>query len=209
MLQTWLRYDTTRTGCTLFWALWALRDYLRFPRHHQCAAVTLLLFSEHPLAVEQHRRGPTRRDRHLRICHWCCHDWAVEDEVHALLECDAPALANICNRYLAEVFNTVPALEKARFRLSSARVLDMLLRDVFSQLHAGPDAPDVSAVAASPRGSSRSYVFLPYRKGVFACSLSMCRRMTRSVVCGCGSRAYRAPRRLVLFKVVSQTVLDT
>ncbi|KAI0628281.1 hypothetical protein C8Q77DRAFT_1068312 [Trametes polyzona] len=127
VLQTRQRYDLARTGCKPA-SLCAPCEYLRLPRHRQRAAITPLLFSEHPLPVEQYRRGPARRFRNMGICRWCCHDRAVEDEIHALLECNSAGLANVRHRFLAEVFNTVPALQKAHFRLTGAQLLDMLLR---------------------------------------------------------------------------------
>lgn len=92
------------------------------------AAITLLLLSEHPLSVEQLRRGPTRIARELRICRWCTQHWAVEDETHVLLECEADTLTDLRETFLNTVFAAVPSFRKAYFRLSSAALLDMLLR---------------------------------------------------------------------------------
>ncbi|EIW63804.1 uncharacterized protein TRAVEDRAFT_79418, partial [Trametes versicolor FP-101664 SS1] len=63
------------------------REYLQLPHHRERSAITLLLMSEHPLSIEQLRRGPTRIARELRICRWCTQPWAIEDETHVLLEC--------------------------------------------------------------------------------------------------------------------------
>lgn len=109
-------------------AICALRAYLHLPLHRQRAALTLLLFSEHPLAVEQQRRGPARRERHLRTCRWCTEPWAIEDEVHVLLECEAAPLCAMRELFLALAIGAEPSLRAAHFRLSSPAFLDMLLR---------------------------------------------------------------------------------
>ncbi|EIW58233.1 uncharacterized protein TRAVEDRAFT_47400 [Trametes versicolor FP-101664 SS1] len=72
--------------------------------------------------------GPTRVARELRICRWCTQPWAIEDETHVLLECDADAPRGLREVFLQAVFTAVPSLRKAHFRLSSVVLLDMLLR---------------------------------------------------------------------------------
>lgn len=105
--------------------LCAMRDYLRLSHHRQRAAITMLLFSEHPLSAEQLRSGPVRIERHLRVCRWCTHSWAIEDETHVLLECDGEPLRTLRAAFFDEA---VPSLRRAHFRLSSPALLDMLLR---------------------------------------------------------------------------------
>lgn len=84
--------------------------------------------SEHPLSIEQLRRGPTRIARKLHICRWCTQPWAIEDKTHVLLECNADAPPGLREVFLQAVFTAVPSLRKAHFRLSSVVLLDMLLR---------------------------------------------------------------------------------
>lgn len=73
VMQTRVRFDSPAASRPIA-KLCAMREYLRLPRHRQRAAITLLLLSEHPLSIEQLRRGPRRLDRHLRICRWCKND---------------------------------------------------------------------------------------------------------------------------------------
>ncbi|KAL1937066.1 hypothetical protein VTO73DRAFT_15135 [Trametes versicolor] len=135
-MQTRVRFDSPATSRPIA-KLCAMREYLRLPRHRQRAAITLLLLSEHPLSVEQLRRGPKRLDRCLRICRWCKNDWAVEDEIHVLLECDAEPIASRRSTFLKDVVTALPSLRTAHFRLASSAFLDMLLR--------GPTTPPLLA----------------------------------------------------------------
>ncbi|KAI0367105.1 hypothetical protein BV20DRAFT_1045787 [Pilatotrama ljubarskyi] len=68
--------------------LCARRRYLALPHRRQREALTALLFSEHPLAVEQLRRAPTPHPipRQWRVCRFCRAADAVEDEYHVLLD---------------------------------------------------------------------------------------------------------------------------
>ncbi|OSC98816.1 hypothetical protein PYCCODRAFT_917526 [Trametes coccinea BRFM310] len=62
------------------------RAYLYLPHRRQREALALLLFSEHPVAVEQLRRTPPI-PREWRVCRFCRIRSAIEDDSHALLSC--------------------------------------------------------------------------------------------------------------------------
>ncbi|KAI0075149.1 hypothetical protein K474DRAFT_1582168, partial [Panus rudis PR-1116 ss-1] len=64
------------------------RDYLKIPHPAHRKAVTRLICSDHPLAVEQLRRvdGVSIR-RMWRVCRFCHIQGNVEDEQHVLLYC--------------------------------------------------------------------------------------------------------------------------
>ena len=90
------------------------RSYLdvHIPAHRK--ALTRLMLSEHPLAIEQLRRTSRYRpriDRDLRICRLC--RGAVEDEVHVLLHCDGDNdLVQLRSEFLAGLRGTMPRLER-------------------------------------------------------------------------------------------------
>ncbi|KAI5833292.1 hypothetical protein K523DRAFT_265688 [Schizophyllum commune Tattone D] len=90
------------------------RSYLdvHIPAHRK--ALTRLMLSEHPLAIEQLRRTSRYRpriDRNLRICRLC--RAAVEDEVHVLLHCDGDDdLVQLRSEFLAGLRCTMPRLER-------------------------------------------------------------------------------------------------
>ncbi|KAJ7031290.1 hypothetical protein C8F04DRAFT_898677, partial [Mycena alexandri] len=92
------------------------RHYLTMvpvPAHRK--ALTRLLLSDHNLSVERLRyparhRLPIPRDE--RLCRFCRRD--VEDEVHALLECDAYSpLVALRDTFLEDAFQCDSALEAA------------------------------------------------------------------------------------------------
>ncbi|KAI5897156.1 uncharacterized protein SCHCODRAFT_01124747 [Schizophyllum commune H4-8] len=90
------------------------RSYLdvHIPAHRK--ALTRLMLSEHPLAIEQLRRVSRYRprfDRDLRICRLCRS--AVEDEVHVLLHCDGDDdLVQLRGELLAGLQCSMPRLEQ-------------------------------------------------------------------------------------------------
>ncbi len=99
---------------------------LRIPAHR--IALTRLLTSNHALAIE---RGRWLRidgtivtvPRPFRICRWCQKD--VENECHILFVCPDPTLSNMRVDFLAEIWNSYPAL---RGRASGPKeLLHMLL----------------------------------------------------------------------------------
>ncbi|KAI0348896.1 hypothetical protein OH77DRAFT_1375126, partial [Trametes cingulata] len=75
------------SGDTALNSLCVARAYLSLPRRLEREALTQLLSSDHPLAIEALRRVRPPVPRHHRVCRFCCLHWAVEDEPHALLEC--------------------------------------------------------------------------------------------------------------------------
>ncbi|KAI0363317.1 hypothetical protein BV20DRAFT_958508, partial [Pilatotrama ljubarskyi] len=105
-----------------------LRDYLQLSTRPQRDAVTQLILSEHPLAIERLRRAPHVIPREWRVCRFCRKPWAVEDEVHVLLQCDAAPLASRREDYFEASHSLHPGLRKLYFRLSGAAFLDVALR---------------------------------------------------------------------------------
>ncbi|KAI0628707.1 hypothetical protein C8Q77DRAFT_1067800 [Trametes polyzona] len=106
----------------------AYRAYLDLPTQRQREAITLLLLSEHPLAVERLRRQKTPPPRSERKCRFCLQPWAVEDETHTLLECDGGPLRARRDRFMEEASAIHRALPRLQFRLSSNALLDYLLQ---------------------------------------------------------------------------------
>ncbi|KAJ7640456.1 hypothetical protein DFH06DRAFT_1334808 [Mycena polygramma] len=88
------------------------------PAHRK--ALTRLLLSDHNLSVERLRYPARYRlaiPREERLCRFC--RVSVEDEAHALLECDVYGpLANLRERFLSDAFACDPALEGEYLRLS-------------------------------------------------------------------------------------------
>ncbi|KAI0330374.1 hypothetical protein GY45DRAFT_1302958 [Cubamyces sp. BRFM 1775] len=105
------------------------RPYLYLPQRRQREAVTRLLFSEHPFAVEQLRRAPAPRPipRERRVCRFCTDADAIEDEAHMLLRCPAPALRTRRDEFLHAAITLHPPLRRLRDRLADEAFLDVLL----------------------------------------------------------------------------------
>ncbi|KAL7285334.1 hypothetical protein ACG7TL_000429 [Trametes sanguinea] len=107
------------------------RAYLYLPHRRQREALALLLFSEHPLAVEQLRRTPPI-PREWRVCRFCRIRSAVEDEIHALLSCRSPLLSARRARFVAELSDAHPPLRRLLAILPIQAVLDVLLASELS-----------------------------------------------------------------------------
>ncbi|KAJ7658090.1 hypothetical protein B0H17DRAFT_955354 [Mycena rosella] len=106
------------------------RHYLTMvlvPAHRK--ALTGLLLGDHTLSVEQ-LRCPVRYRRAIpreeRLCRFC-HD-AVEDEVHALLDCDSHVqLVELRDSFLTDAFDCDPVLEAVYALLSHYDFLRRLI----------------------------------------------------------------------------------
>ncbi|KAI0363058.1 hypothetical protein BV20DRAFT_1069746 [Pilatotrama ljubarskyi] len=119
-------------------ALCTSQAYLSLPTHRLRQAITLLRLSEHPLAVERLRRATPPIPRELRLCRFCRQPWAVEDEVHVLLECNAPELMHRREALLATAERHHRSIRRLQVALSSAAFLDLLLStEVLLQPFAG------------------------------------------------------------------------
>ncbi|KAF5374622.1 hypothetical protein D9615_008976 [Tricholomella constricta] len=98
-----------------------LQPYLKLPDPRHRHAITQLLLSDHPLAVEQLRRQRWtggRIERWQRLCRFC--RTAIEDEIHALFGCrSSERLLLARDEYLATLFTQSPDLRNM-FRFSPA-----------------------------------------------------------------------------------------
>ncbi|CDO70999.1 hypothetical protein BN946_scf184844.g3 [Trametes cinnabarina] len=124
-----LRLAPSPTPAPELKAMCATRDFLHLPRRRQREALCLLVFSEHPLAVERLRRAPAARPipRAWRVCRFCQVRAAVEDEPHVLLYCPAPLLCARRVRFVAELTTVQPSMPPLLARLAPEAALDVLL----------------------------------------------------------------------------------
>ncbi|KAI0753475.1 hypothetical protein C8Q80DRAFT_1249994 [Daedaleopsis nitida] len=105
------------------------RSYLKVPSAAHREALTRLLTSEHPFAIETLRRTTPPVPRPRRICRFCrTKRWAVEDELHVLLECEHERLSQRRESFYLSVAPLFRGdLGRMRHRLSSQAFLDALL----------------------------------------------------------------------------------
>lgn len=129
----------------------SFRSYLRVPHADHRRALTRLLASEHPLAIQSLREGGTPRD--ARRCRFCRSMGVVEDEVHVLLVCTASdELATLRESLKTAMAEAVPGLTMPRtgvtfgtlhWLLSDRRLLPLWARyvyDVFALVDSVPYA---------------------------------------------------------------------
>ncbi|KZW00744.1 hypothetical protein EXIGLDRAFT_136105 [Exidia glandulosa HHB12029] len=101
----------------------ASRSYLRLPIPSHRVAITRLLLSDHPLAVERLRWEKVPHDQ--RLCRFC-HD-AVEDETHALLLCNgSPELGALRATLWGVLHAAHPDLSRALLVLEPVEILQLL-----------------------------------------------------------------------------------
>ncbi|KZV97664.1 hypothetical protein EXIGLDRAFT_607803 [Exidia glandulosa HHB12029] len=131
----------------------AFRSYLKIRAREHRTALTRFLFSDHMLAVERLRYENVPRAR--RKCRFCRD--AVEDELHALFECDGHEELNGFRLSLLDDVRRVKG-EGAVIRL-----LERPLEDVFQMLLA--DGDTVSALARCVHRVLRCFESIPILRG--------------------------------------------
>ena len=105
----------------------AFRDYLHVEHPAHRRALTRLIASDHPFAIEQLRRLVRFVPREDRVCRFCRLPGVVETEAHVLIDCADPRLTLIREEFMSEAFRTVRALVRQRRNLGSVDFLKALL----------------------------------------------------------------------------------
>ncbi|KAI1784186.1 hypothetical protein LXA43DRAFT_902099, partial [Ganoderma leucocontextum] len=90
------------------------RSYLnvRYAPHRE--ALVRLVVSDHKLAIESLRRVSPKVPRHRRICRFCRKRWAVESELHVLLECSNEELCTMREEFHDRIRTKLPKLPRVR-----------------------------------------------------------------------------------------------
>jgi hypothetical protein len=106
------------------------RHYLSTPINEHRKALTRLLLSSHPLAVERLRWSEHRRPRvtrNWRLCRFC--KIAIESPEHALLECaGSNELCTLRDDFMVKVYTDIPHMPR-RPMISSIDLLKRILRE--------------------------------------------------------------------------------
>ncbi|KAF5382677.1 hypothetical protein D9615_003053 [Tricholomella constricta] len=106
-----------------------MQPYLKIPDPKHRHALTRLLLSDHPLAVEQLRRRRFARgriERHNRLCRFC--RLAIEDEVHALFGCRSnDRLLSARDQFLDTLFHHNPRLRVLFLSAPATQFVDFLV----------------------------------------------------------------------------------
>lgn len=120
----------------------SFRLYLHVYTAEHRRALTRLLASEHPLAIQRLRHAERYVPRELRICRFCCCANAIEDEAHVLIDCLDNRLVCIREPFMARAIALVPALLDMRRHLngrnfllqliSRAKIVELLAEYVYS-----------------------------------------------------------------------------
>ncbi|KZT39418.1 hypothetical protein SISSUDRAFT_1045581 [Sistotremastrum suecicum HHB10207 ss-3] len=109
-----------------------LRAYLSLPNHAHRIAFTRLLFSAHPLAIDELRyaiRSHPRLPRALRLCRFCLA--YVEDEAHALFGCMGDRALRLLRRdYFLLMQRVVPSILQNPLRREPSWLLTASLNSV-------------------------------------------------------------------------------
>lgn len=104
------------------------RAYLSLQSERLRNAMTRLLVSDHPFAVETLRRTTPSVPRERRIRRFCKRRWAIEDECHLLLECEGVDISALRETFWTDASAVLPQLRRIAHALpNNAAVLDMLL----------------------------------------------------------------------------------
>ncbi len=107
----------------------AFRQYLHIRSYDHRRAITRLIVSDHPLAIEQLRRVPPARrvPRELRTCRFCLEEGAIESEVHVLLNCTDERMVDLRESFTCQAFALAPSLARQRNELTDLNFLRALL----------------------------------------------------------------------------------
>lgn len=103
--------------------LLCFRDYLRIPNRDHRVALTRLLCSDHPLAIEQGRRTVPPTPKEWRVCRFCGFRGEIETEWHVILDCEEQSLSSMREEFFTEALQHVPVLLNERRSLTSFRLL--------------------------------------------------------------------------------------
>lgn len=103
------------------------RDYLNVRTREHRRALTRLVCSDHPLAVEQGRRRVPATALNWRICRFCRLQGAIETETHILIDCSSPLLEPLREEFMAAATRVVPALLHTRRNVTSLQLLLAIL----------------------------------------------------------------------------------
>lgn len=101
--------------------------YLNVRTREHRRALTRLVCSDHPLAVEQGRRTVPATVPNWRICRFCRLQGAIETEAHVLIDCSSPLLEPLREEFMAAATRVVPALLHTRRNVTSLQFLLAIL----------------------------------------------------------------------------------
>ncbi len=108
------------------------QSYLNVSNPKDREALTRLICANTRLGVEEGRHRSPKIPWHRRICRFCRKAGAVEDEIHALLQCDAAPVVDCREVYLLTALETqpepLPGAREMYFRMQPWDFLDFLLR---------------------------------------------------------------------------------
>jgi len=99
----------------------AMRVYLDIDVREYRVAITRLVTSDNPLAVEQLRRCMPPVPHERRVCRFCRPRYMIEDEAHMLLDCTDAWLTLLRDVFLVLVFKEDPLLLRLRRNLGTLR----------------------------------------------------------------------------------------
>ena len=116
------RREWSQNG-TLVQNILRFRDYLRIPIREHRLALTRLMCSDHPLAIEQGRRTVPSTPQQWRVCRFCGLRGSVESEAHVLMDCEHGILLQMREDFFAVAIAHVPSMLQQRRSLTSTQLL--------------------------------------------------------------------------------------